>query len=341
MTNAVNLASAAGTGFAFRNRIINGDMRINQRGGTITSPSGSVAYGIDRWRIVRFNDTTGTFTLQQSNTAPSDQINSALITVTAAQSSVPATGLYRFEQAIEGVNINDLGWGTASAKAVTISFNVRSSVTGTYGGRVTNGSENRSYVFQFTINSANTFETKTITIPGDTTGTWATDNSIGLWLVFDLGSGSSYEGTANAWSASNVCRAAGNARLISTNAATFYVTSVQLEVGSVATPFERRPYGLEYELCRRYRRKVGIGFDYDGNIWYGGSFSIDMRATPSLVSTVWSSVISNVATGGSSVNGVLILAADANSQDNLGFQVTRNATGRAYGWGYCILDAEL
>jgi len=235
-----------------RNRIINGDMRINQRGGTITSPTASVAYGIDRWRIVRFNDTTGTFTLQQSTTVPAGFTNSGLITVTAAQTSVPSNGLYRFDHLIEGLNTADLGWGAAGAQSITIGFWVRSSITGTYGARVCNSAETRSYVFQYTINAANTFEYKSITIPGDTTGTWLTDTGIGIGLNFDLGSGSSSEGTANAWNASNVCRASSNIRLISNSGATFYITGVQLEPGSVATPFERRSYGQEVALAQRY-----------------------------------------------------------------------------------------
>jgi len=267
-----------------RNRIINGDMRIDQRGGTITSPSGSVAYGIDRWRIVRFNDTTGTFTLQQSATAPAGHTKSGLITITVAQTSVPSTGLYRFDHSVEGLNTADLGWGAAGAQSITIGFWVRSSVTGTYGARVCNSAETRSYVFQYTINTANTFEYKSITIPGDTTGTWLTDTGIGIGLNFDLGSGSSFEGTANAWNASNVCRASSNVRLISTSGATFYITGVQLEPGTVATPFERRSYGQEVQLCQRYFQQLGggmVGFE-EGNTThsYGVRFNQPMRAAP-------------------------------------------------------------
>ena len=244
----------------FKNRIINGGMTIDQRGGTVTSPSGSVVYGIDRWRIVRFNDTTGTFTLQQSTTVPTGFKNSGLITVTADQTSVPSNGLYRLDQLIEGLNVLDLGWGTASAQAVTIGFWVRSSVTGTYGARLCNSDENRSYVFQYTVNAANTYEYKTATIPGDTSGTWLTTNGIGIGLNFDLGSGSSFEGTANAWNASNVCRASGNVRLINTSGATFYITGVQLEKGSTATPFEFRSIGQEEYLCYRYFQRYSVSW---------------------------------------------------------------------------------
>jgi hypothetical protein len=268
-----------------RNRIINGGMTIDQRGGTVTSPSGSVVYGIDRWRIVRFNDTTGTFTLQQSTTVPTGFKNSGLITVTADQTSVPSNGLYRLDQLIEGLNVLDLGWGTASAQAVTIGFWVRSSVTGTYGARLCNSDENRSYVFQYTVNAANTYEYKTATIPGDTSGTWLTTNGIGIGLNFDLGSGSSFEGTANAWNASNVCRASGNVRLINTNGATFYVTGVQLEKGSTATPFEFRSIGTELALCERYCQKISCNIYIGNGTGYYWSvpinFQTSMRATPS------------------------------------------------------------
>jgi hypothetical protein len=275
----------------FKNRIINGGMTIDQRGGTVTSPSGSVVYGIDRWRIVRFNDTTGTFTLQQSTTVPTGFKNSGLITVTADQISVPSNGLYRLDQLIEGLNVLDLGWGTASAQAVTIGFWVRSSVTGTYGARLCNSDENRSYVFQYTVNAANTYEYKTATIPGDTSGTWLTTNGIGIGLNFDLGSGSSFEGTANAWNASNVCRASGNVRLINTNGATFYITGVQLEKGSTATPFEFRSIGTEFALCQRYYETVGydilnIGYSTNLVTYYKyTSFNTVKRAAPTVTYT--------------------------------------------------------
>jgi hypothetical protein len=306
-----------------RNRIINGGMTIDQRGGTVTSPSGSVVYGIDRWRIVRFNDTTGTFTLQQSTTVPTGFKNSGLITVTADQTSVPSNGLYRLDQLIEGLNVLDLGWGTASAQAVTIGFWVRSSVTGTYGARLCNSDENRSYVFQYTVNAANTYEYKTATIPGDTSGTWLTTNGIGIGLNFDIGSGSSFEGTANAWNASNVCRASGNVRLINTSGATFYITGVQLEKGSTATPFEFRSIGTELALCQRYFAVVS-GFSGYG-YFVGGSASlittvplpVTMRAAPTVTITSSGSLTAGFSTA---VYGAAGLSA-------FSYQVISNAAG--------------
>jgi hypothetical protein len=159
-------------------------------------------------------------------------------------------------QSIEGFNVADLGWGTASAKSVTISFWVRSSLTGTFGGALYNNSFNLSYPFTYTISSADTWEYKTVTIAGDTSGTWLTNNGIGLGVNFGLGTGSDFSGTAGAWTGSGLLSATGAVSVIGTLNATWYVTGVQLEVGSVATPFERRPYGTELALCQRYFEKT-------------------------------------------------------------------------------------
>jgi hypothetical protein len=298
-TNTTSLAVngnniSAVNSLGFRNRIINGDMRIDQRnnGASVTVPAGGSAYVMDRWNIVRFNDTTGTFTCARSTTVPTGFVNSALITVTAAQASVPSNAVYRFAQSIEGFNVADLGWGTVNAQSVTISFWARSSVTGTYGGRLRNSANNRSYVFQYTVNSANTFEFKTITIPGDTSGTWLTDNGIGITIEYSLGDGSNFQGTASAWQAGEFTFASGNVRLINTNGATFFLTGVQLEAGSVATPFERRDYGRELMMCMRYF--YNPAFIRGGNFMYLGSgmarsstktdlqfkTAVSMRATP-------------------------------------------------------------
>lgn len=283
-----------------KNRIINGDMRIDQRnaGAAVTSPSGGTSYVMDRWLIARFNDTTGTFTCAQNSTAPVGFTNSALITVTAPQSSVPSNAVYRFSQSIEGFNVADMGWGTANAQTITVSFWVRSSITGTYGGRIRNSANSRSYVFQYTINNANTFEYKTITIPGDTSGTWLTNNGIGLSIEFGLGDGSGFQGTANAWQAGEFTFASGNVQLINTNGATFYITGVQLESGDTATPFERRNYGDEELKCMRYYQRFGNaianpageddGFmtfaNYSATAAYGGQkFTVPMRTRPTMV----------------------------------------------------------
>ena len=193
-------------------------------------------------------------TAQRSSTAPTGFSNSLLLTSSSAY-SVTSGDIFMLGQGIEGFNVGDLGWGTANAQTITLSFWVRSSLTGTFGGALRNSAGNRAYPFTYTINSANTFEYKTVTIAGDTTGTWLTDNGVGIRLVFSLGAGSTYSGTAGAWAGSNFWSATGATSVVGTNAATFYITGVQLEKGSTATSFDYRPYGTELQLCQRYYEK--------------------------------------------------------------------------------------
>jgi hypothetical protein len=238
----------------FRNRIINGDMRIDQRNaGASVTPTANT-YILDRW--VAGLNVSSKFSVQRSTTAPTGFVNSVLITSTSAY-SVLSADRFAFTQLIEGFNTADLAWGTASAKTVTLSFWVRSSLTGTFGGALQNNASDRSYPFTFTINAANTFEYKTVTIAGDTTGTWLTDNQIGIGVRFSLGTGTTYSGTAGAWAAADYRSATGAVSLVGTNGATLYITGVQLEVGSVATPFERRDYGRELIMCQRYCQVSG------------------------------------------------------------------------------------
>ena len=280
MTNAVNLASAAGTGFAFRNRIINGDMRIDQRnnGAAVTADG----YSVDRIQTF-FN--TGTISRQQSTVAPTGFTNSFGVTVSSA--GTRNAGDYAIiQQPIEGYNVADLGYGAANAQSVTVSFWVRSSIAGLYSGALTSASNTRAYGFQFNINSANTWEYKTVTVPGDVAGTHNTTNGIGIILRIDLGSGSNFQTTLNSWQAnSNRSGTSGTVSWNQTVGATFYLTGVQLEVGSVATPFERRPYGLEEMLCKRYFQYAGSNFsggtDSSSNYAINISFS-SMRAIPTV-----------------------------------------------------------
>jgi hypothetical protein len=270
----------------FRNRIINGDMRIDQRnnGASVAFAANSTpAYLLDRWLID--NSTDGALTVQQSAVAPAGFTNSCLITVTSADASLGATQRCRIRQPIEGFNIADLGWGTASAQAVTLSFWVRSSLTGTFGGALNNGSVDRSYPFTYTISAANTWEQKTVTVAGDTSGTWLTTNGIGLLVQFGLGIGSTFSGTAGAWAGSQIMSTTGAVSVVGTSGATFFITGVQLEAGSVATPFERRPYGTELALCQRYfevlnSRLLGSFSSSTSNVMW--SFKATKRATPTM-----------------------------------------------------------
>jgi len=235
----------------FRNRIINGDMRIDQRNaGASVSNNG---YAVDRF--LSFRDAAAvSFTSQQSSVAPAGFINSVLSTVTSSGTQATNDGV-GIQQRIEGLNVADLGWGTASAQSVTLSFWVRSSLTGTFSGSLSNSAFNRSYPYTYTINSANTWEQKTITIAGDTSGGWLTTNGIGIRVYWDFGSGSGLKGTAGAWAGAGYVGATGAVNLVGTSGATFYITGVQLEAGSVATPFERRNYGRELIMCQRYFEK--------------------------------------------------------------------------------------
>jgi hypothetical protein len=257
MTNAVSIAQLGSNNSTMRNRIINGDMRIDQRnaGAAVTVNSTSDFFPVDRFSgYGQVSD--GVYTLQQSSVAPAGFVNSILATVTTADTSVGASQYYFLTQRIEGTNCSDLGFGTASAKTVTVSFWVRSSLTGTFGGSLANSAFNRSYPFSYTINSANTWEQKSITITGDTSGTWLTTNGIGLRVYWDFGSGSDNVATAGSWLGAGEVGVTGGTRLISTSGATFYITGVQLEVGSTATSFDYRPYGTELNLCYRYYYKV-------------------------------------------------------------------------------------
>jgi hypothetical protein len=249
-----NIGSVADSSLGFRNRIINGAMVIAQRATTATANSTTAASGLfiaDRFRAV-ITAGTGVFTFaQDSSLYPTGFTYSLKSTVTTAY-TVTGTDRYEIAQLIEGYNIADLSWGTASAQTITVSFWVRSSLTGTFGGVVQNANADYNYPFSYTVSVANTWEQKTITITGPTTGTWATDNTQGLKVVWSLGCGSTRLGTAGAWSATRFEGATGQTQLIATNGATFNITGVQLEKGATATSFDYRPYGTELSLCQRY-----------------------------------------------------------------------------------------
>jgi hypothetical protein len=228
-------------------------MRIDQRNaGASVTPASGVVYTLDRWSLI--SSLTSKFTVQQDAGAvtPPVGFNDYLGCTSTSSYSIGAGDYFFIQQIIEGYNIADLGWGTANAKTVTLSFWVRSSLTGTFGGALRNSAADRSYPFSYTISVANTWEQKTITVAGDTTGTWLATNGAGLQLAFSLGTGSTFSGTANAWAATNYVSSTGATSVVGTNGATFYITGVQLEQNTSATPFERRLYGQELANCQRY-----------------------------------------------------------------------------------------
>lgn len=278
---------------SFRNRIINGDMRIDQRnaGASVTPATGQ--YTLDRWGA--YCSAASKFTMQQnagSVTPPVGFTKYVGVTSTSAY-SIGASEIFGIAQTVEGYNLADLNWGSANASTVTLSFWVRSSLTGQFGGFLKNGgvtvggSSNRFYQFSYTISSANTWEYKTVTIVGDTTGTWDSTNGPGLSVAFSLGAGSSITGGSAAWGSAFYNQPAGSTNLVSTAGATFYVTGVQLEKGTVATPFETRPYGMELALCQRYFTTLAAATQYLGaaafstnRVLSSVSYPATMRAAP-------------------------------------------------------------
>jgi hypothetical protein len=263
--SSVNGGPLSGT----RNRIINGDMRIDQRnaGASVTVNNTSPPfYGVDRFEALA-DPGNGVYTVQRSSTAPTGFNNSLLATITTSSTS---NGQYNIAQKIEGFNTAGLNFGTANASSVTLSFWVRSSLTGTFAGGLSNSAGDRSYVFTYSISAANKWEQKSVTNPGDTTGTWLSDNGIGIRVIFNLGSGTGQQAAAGSWTGSYAYATSGAVRLISTLNATFYITGVQLEAGTVATPFERRNFGQELQLCLRYYERLvpnwyGNGYAYNSN----------------------------------------------------------------------------
>jgi hypothetical protein len=272
-----SVQTTAATGFGFKNRIINGEMDISQgAGGATITPAVTSTYATN-YPVDRFQVLVGAaskLTTAQSSVAATGFSFSTLITSSSAY-TVGAGEVFVIRQNIEGFNTADLGWGTANAQTVTLSFWVRSSLTGTFGGSLQNSASNRSYPFTYTINAANTWEYETITIAGDTTGTWiGATNGIGIRVNLGLGVGSTFSGTAGAWAGSDFDSATGATSVVGTSGATFYVTGVQLEKGSTATSFDLRPYGTELVLCQRYYQKYsGSTLTFYG-YWDGSNNSI-------------------------------------------------------------------
>lgn len=311
MTQAANLAAlgtnagttgilpAAGGGTAgtngaigFKNRIINGAMVIDQRnaGASVTIVGGP--YTLDRWKA--YSSPSSKYAVQQNagSVTPPVGFTNYLGCTSSSAYSITSGDYFFLMQRIEGYNIADLGWGSANAKTITVSFRVRSSLTGTFGGVIQNDNSDRSYPFTYTISSANTWEQKSVTIAGPTSGTWLTTNGNGLSLLFGLGVGSTYSGAPGTWGNANYLGATGATSVVGTNGATFYITGVQLEVGTVASNFDVRSYTTELQLCQRYYwQYTGVsGAGYTG-MGAGGfisstSFSafipypVQMRATP-------------------------------------------------------------
>jgi hypothetical protein len=326
----------------FRNRIINGDMRIDQRNAGASVSTSNGAYYLDRW--LSLNNGTGfTSTAQQSTTVPANFTNSFVLTTSTTKTPASGEG-FVITQKIEGYNTADFGFGTANAKTITLSFYVRSSKTGTYSVCFVNSAFDRSYVAEYTIASANTWEQKSITLTGDTSGTWNTTTSMGVGVYFSVsnGDGNNTTSTTGSWQAGNFYLGSQNqVNLFDASSATFYITGVQLEVGSVATPFERRPFGTELQLCQRYYEQVGgetystfgVGFNFSTtgthDLYY---YKVTKRVLPTLTTTGTAAdyqILHNTATNCSAVPTI----STVNSSTQHAFLTGTVASGLTTGQG--------
>ena len=291
-TTTINGFTPTVSNMAGRNKIINGGMGIDQRnaGAAVTVDGSSNYYDVDRFS--GFGESSdGVFTLQQSSTVPEGFNNSLLATVTTADASIGATQRYMIRHHVEGFNWSDMDYGLATAKTATVSFWVRSSVTGTFGGSFQNADIDRVYTFSYAISVANTWEKKTITIVGDTGGTWDKTTGIGFSIVWSLGAGTDRLAATGSWltPAAPTFGATGQVNLISTLSATWQVTGVQLEEGSVATPFEHRMYGQELALCQRYYQESGSVVTTTGAYLNHLRLPVQMRAAPAVGTIIFDS----------------------------------------------------
>jgi hypothetical protein len=329
----------------FKNRIINGAMIIDQRNAGASVTSTGATYSLDRWRA--YSQTpTSKYSAQQSSVAPNGFTNSALLTVVSAYTPV-TSDFYAFQQFVEGFNIADLGWGTANAQPVTVSFWVRSSVTGTYSISLYNSDSSRSYPVAYTINSANTWEQKTITIAGDTSGTWLTNNGRGIALSFTLGASSDLLSTSGVWTGAGFkYGVTGQTQWIANAGATFYITGVQLEKGSTATSFDYRPYGTELALCQRYAWNLSVGgggfFALSSSAYVPATnavnsvfnFPVTMRTSPTSTSSAANTFLAQI--GGTNFTPSAISAAGNVTQQ--GGIVSVTVTGATVGQGGVLLN---
>ena len=269
-----------------RNLVINGDHRVHQRGTSVSLTDGTATFLTDRFQA--YESTGGSLNMANVAEGPDNFVNSTKITVTSADTSLSTGQQTWIRHRVEGNNIAHLNWGSSAAQTVTLSFYVRSSVTGSFSVSLQNSAGNRVYPVLYTISAANTWERKTITIPGETSGTWYTDNRTGITIYWSFGMASNLQGTPGQWNSSSARTATGETQLIATNGATWQITGVQLEVGSKTTPFEHRSYSDELSRCQRYYEVHGVQLDTAQNgsgtgygTWY---FKQTKRDTPGTAS---------------------------------------------------------
>jgi hypothetical protein len=340
LTGTVNGLTPQASNMQPFNRIINGAMVISQYNGTSSvTPTVNGTYVMDRWRT--YFSVASKYSVQQnagSVTPPVGFTNYLGVTSLSAY-SVGASEIFGIQQFIEGFNTADLAWGTANAQSVTLSFKVYSSLTGTFGGVLQNDGQNRSYPFTYTISSANTWTTISITVAGDTSGTWLTNNGRGVTVWFNLGTGSTLSGTAGAWAAAGYYSATGATSVVGTSGATFYITGVQLEAGSTASPFAHENYSDTLSKCYRYYYSLSgtdvVGSRVDGlatGIWEHTFYGcpVTMRVNPSFTKV------------NGSVTGISASTVIARSFGRTVYlQVTFNASTKYFFLNSYTMDAEL
>ena len=289
-TCSANITSVNGGALSNRNLLINGDMRISERHGTTSKALTNAQFSLDRWQVVNDN-AASKFTTQQVADAPAGFYYSLKMTSSSAYTPL-STEVFGVGQKIEGFNTSWLGFGASNPKSITISFFVKSSLTGTFGGSVLNEDMFRGFPFTYTISDADTWEKKTVTVPGVATGTWHATDGTGIRVHWSMGAGANRSDTAGQWSTTQFSfHPTGATSVVGTNAATLQITGCQVEEGSVATDFEHRPISQELALCQRYYYKHCEGNDKD--ICSGGyyrsdlslgsvHFPVTMRTSPSL-----------------------------------------------------------
>lgn len=357
VTNLSSYQTKVDNQFPYRNLIINGDMQIAQRGTSVASITTGDYRTVDRFRFIP--SSMGTWTMSQETDGPtgSGLTKSTKLLCTTADAS-PAAGDYvRFEQRIEGQNLQHLKKGTASAEQLTLSFWVKSNVTGTYIVELNDDTNNRSVSKSYTVNASATWEYKTITFPADTTGTIVNDNNMGLRIIFWQGVGTDYSsGTlGTTWATlTNANRAVGQTNLAAANNNYWQITGVQLEIGPVATGYEFKPFDVELTQCKRYYEKsynqgVNPGTSTtassirfrapSSSVEIGVPFSVTKRAAPTVTLYSTTGASGNIRDLSSGTNG----AATGDTIGDSWFFVTKTTggtDGNSYAFHY-VAEIEL
>jgi hypothetical protein len=307
------------------NMVVNGGMTVAQRGTSFTSPSN--IYTLDRWFST--DNTGASVTVSQDSDAPNGFTNSAKITVNTPDTSLATNSACLLRQNIEGVNFSQCSFGSGSAKDITISFWVKSSITGQYSVAINNSSYDRSYVTGYTVSSANTWEYKSVKIAGDTSGTWLTSFSIGAAIHFPVAVEAGKVTSGDAWTSGFNYGVTGQVNFVGTSGATFQITGVCLNVGDSAIDFPHESYGETLAKCERYfQLDFRTGYYLEGNNsgkYVGFNFP-EMRAAPTATRTADSISSREVGT---------TIAFDS-AKDGYVFHLTNYAVGGIYN-----LDAEL